>query len=361
MGDEPAGLDIRTRRADPARRGRPAPSPPPSCCASATPDRMVAAGRRGRRGRPSVVSRGAPRARRRGHRSSAGRSPSPTSPIRPAPTSPTDPATASDDPEVAADLAAARAAGTLADDPAHAWGNARDPRLRDRPPGRGRPSIDPAADRLPLASPDEAARAPTDVRHRPGDARPRGLRRGPAARSPTASRAPSRSVSQDPAPGRAARGAAGDRLGDGAGGQPRRRGRPREPVRGRGDLRRRGRPRRSRLHRGRKLQRCRGAPAADRQGVGEHRRRAQAAPRPAAEPRRRGARLDGLRARRPDRGHRGAGRLLPDRPDPRPGRHVRGDERGGPLAVRGRRALPGRQVAAPTSRTSRTRSSGWRR
>ena len=63
-----------------------------------------------------------------------------------------------DDPEVAADLAAARAAGTLADDPAHAWGNAAIPGF-----GIGRPvaepDIDPAADRLPLAGPDEAARA----------------------------------------------------------------------------------------------------------------------------------------------------------------------------------------------------------
>jgi hypothetical protein len=63
-----------------------------------------------------------------------------------------------DDPEVAADLAAARAAGTLADDPAHAWGNAAIPGF-----GIGRPvaepDIDPAAERLPLAGPDEAARA----------------------------------------------------------------------------------------------------------------------------------------------------------------------------------------------------------
>ena len=62
-----------------------------------------------------------------------------------------------DDPEVAADLAAARAAGTLADDPAHAWGNAAIPGF-----GIGRPVaepvIDPPANRLPLAGPDEAAR-----------------------------------------------------------------------------------------------------------------------------------------------------------------------------------------------------------
>jgi len=62
-----------------------------------------------------------------------------------------------DDPEVAADIAAARATGSLADDPAEAWGNAAIPGF-----GIGRPvvepEIDPAADRLPLAGPDEAAR-----------------------------------------------------------------------------------------------------------------------------------------------------------------------------------------------------------
>ena len=63
-----------------------------------------------------------------------------------------------DDPEVAADLAEARAAGTLADDPAAAWGNAAIPGF-----GIGRPAtppvIDPEADPLPLAAPEAAARA----------------------------------------------------------------------------------------------------------------------------------------------------------------------------------------------------------
>jgi hypothetical protein len=62
-----------------------------------------------------------------------------------------------DDPEVAADLAAARATGHLADDATTAWGNAAIPGF-----GIGRPvttpSIDPSADCLPLAGPDEAAR-----------------------------------------------------------------------------------------------------------------------------------------------------------------------------------------------------------
>lgn len=61
------------------------------------------------------------------------------------------------DPEVAADLAAARAAGTLVSDPEDAWGNAAIPGF-----GIGRPiraaEIDPAANPLPLAGPEEAAR-----------------------------------------------------------------------------------------------------------------------------------------------------------------------------------------------------------
>jgi hypothetical protein len=62
------------------------------------------------------------------------------------------------DPEVAADLAAARAAGTLVDDPDAAWGNAAIPGF-----GIGRPvspaAIDPAANALPLATAEAAASA----------------------------------------------------------------------------------------------------------------------------------------------------------------------------------------------------------
>lgn len=62
------------------------------------------------------------------------------------------------DPEIAADLAEARAAGILATDPEDAWGNAAIPGF-----GIGRPvatpEIDPAANRLPLATAEEAARA----------------------------------------------------------------------------------------------------------------------------------------------------------------------------------------------------------
>lgn len=62
------------------------------------------------------------------------------------------------DPEIAADLAEARAAGILAADPEDAWGNAAIPGF-----GIGRPvttpEIDQAANRLPLATPEEAAQA----------------------------------------------------------------------------------------------------------------------------------------------------------------------------------------------------------
>ena len=69
----------------------------------------------------------------------------------------TGPDLAVDDPEIAADLAAARAAGTLADDPAEAWGNAAIAGF-----GIGRPvaapELDPGVNALPIASADEAAR-----------------------------------------------------------------------------------------------------------------------------------------------------------------------------------------------------------
>ena len=71
-----------------------------------------------------------------------------------------------DDPEVAADLAEARANGTLVDDPAAAWGNAAIPGF-----GIGRPvvapSIDAAADHLPLADVETAARAERTFRIAP--------------------------------------------------------------------------------------------------------------------------------------------------------------------------------------------------
>jgi hypothetical protein len=64
---------------------------------------------------------------------------------------------AADDPEIAADLAAARATGALADDPEEAWGNAAIPGFGIGRPTRT-PELDPAADRLPIAPAAEAAR-----------------------------------------------------------------------------------------------------------------------------------------------------------------------------------------------------------
>jgi hypothetical protein len=64
----------------------------------------------------------------------------------------------STDPEVAADLAEARAAGILAADPAAAWGNAAIAGFGIGAPVR-RPALDPAADQLPIASEAAAAAA----------------------------------------------------------------------------------------------------------------------------------------------------------------------------------------------------------
>lgn len=61
------------------------------------------------------------------------------------------------DPELAADLAEARAAGTLADDPAEAWGNAAIPGFGIGKPVRS-PTLDAAAHALPLAAAQDAAR-----------------------------------------------------------------------------------------------------------------------------------------------------------------------------------------------------------
>jgi len=62
-----------------------------------------------------------------------------------------------DDPEVAADLAEARATGQLASDPEDAWGNAAIPGFGIGRPVRA-PELDPDADALPLAPAAEAAR-----------------------------------------------------------------------------------------------------------------------------------------------------------------------------------------------------------
>ena len=61
-----------------------------------------------------------------------------------------------DDPEIAADMAAATAAGSLADDPAAAWGNAAIPGFGIGEPVRA-PVIDPAAHPEPIADATQAA------------------------------------------------------------------------------------------------------------------------------------------------------------------------------------------------------------
>jgi hypothetical protein len=67
-------------------------------------------------------------------------------------------AAGSDDPEIAASIAEARAAGTLLADPADAWGNAAIPGFGIGQPVAA-PELDPAAHPLPLAEPGQAARA----------------------------------------------------------------------------------------------------------------------------------------------------------------------------------------------------------
>lgn len=66
-------------------------------------------------------------------------------------------AIALDDPEVAADIAEARAAGRLAEDPEAAWGNAAIPGFGIGRPIRP-PELDPDADALPLGTAEDAAR-----------------------------------------------------------------------------------------------------------------------------------------------------------------------------------------------------------
>jgi hypothetical protein len=70
---------------------------------------------------------------------------------------PPDPMSGLRDPEIAADLAAARAAGILADDPAEAWGNAAIPGFGIGRPVRD-PDLHPDAYDPPLATSEEAAR-----------------------------------------------------------------------------------------------------------------------------------------------------------------------------------------------------------
>ncbi|HET7473423.1 MAG TPA: hypothetical protein VFJ71_09880 [Candidatus Limnocylindrales bacterium] len=67
-------------------------------------------------------------------------------------------AVGADDPEIAGDIAEARAAGLLEDTPEEAWGNAAIPGFGIGRPVRT-PELDPRADALPLGTPEAAARA----------------------------------------------------------------------------------------------------------------------------------------------------------------------------------------------------------
>jgi hypothetical protein len=71
------------------------------------------------------------------------------------------------DPEIAADLAEARAAGMLETDPGEAWGNAAIPGFGIGRPVRT-PELDPAAAALPVASEDEAEQAERTFEIAPG-------------------------------------------------------------------------------------------------------------------------------------------------------------------------------------------------
>ena len=171
LGDEPAGLDIRRGGSDPGRRGRPRRR---RRRAAARPRavRVVAAGRRGRLGRPAVVSRDTARARRRGddHR--------PGGPLLRAVRSgrrrhrqrirgqPRRSRGRGGPCRGAGGRHACRRSGA-------SLGERRDPRLRDRPPGRGtrdRPGGGPVA----AGQSGRSGASGADVRDRPGDAGPGG-------------------------------------------------------------------------------------------------------------------------------------------------------------------------------------------
>ena len=82
-----------------------------------------------------------------------------------------------DDPEVAADLAEARASGALVDDPAAAWGNAAIPGF-----GIGRPvaaaAHRPGGQSAATGSRGGGGEGAANLRDRPGDARRRRVRGG---------------------------------------------------------------------------------------------------------------------------------------------------------------------------------------
>ena len=293
-------------------------------------------------------------------RSSGGRCPSATWRIRPARTSARAPTPSlAGDPEVAADLARRPGDGHARDRPRGRLGQRRDPRLRHRPAGprRGdRPGRVPAPAR---PDPSEAARIERTFEIDPetlvvaaSDEVPLLIAYGTPGRGvrPTAGPVP-RSAWSGPS-SRSSRRWSSRSCSAGAS--------VREPARLRGGLRGRARRPDRRVPGRLDLQRRHGAPPADRQGVVEHRRRPQAAPRPAARARVGGPRPDGVRAGRPDRRDPRPGGLRPDRADPRPGRRLGADER----APSGRCSRPSNAIPRSSRRrtwpTCRPRSSASR-
>ena len=181
MGDEPPGL----RSARAARRGL-------AEVDRADRHRRAADGARPRSRRPAAWRRCATATRRRRlPRDPAGawrlRSPIvgralpfPTSPTRSRRTIGTEADRARRDPEIAADIAEARAAGTLVARPRGRLGQRRDPGVRHRPAG-DRAGTRPGRRRPAAGDPAEAARAERTFEIAPGDARRGRLGRGAAA------------------------------------------------------------------------------------------------------------------------------------------------------------------------------------
>ena len=156
MGDVPTALDWRVGarsrprpRSRGGHRGPPARRRPPERLARPAPSPRVAASEP----TASVVSSPATRSPSWGTPLPFGEMADPTS----ADIGGDAAGLMADDPEIAADLARARADGTLLDDPEDAWGNAAIPGFGIGRPVR-EPDLDPAADVLPVATAEEAER-----------------------------------------------------------------------------------------------------------------------------------------------------------------------------------------------------------
>ena len=199
VGDEPAGLAMRIGRPRPGRPRSTARPPSPSCCASASPADDAPAGLAPATG----AGAGASTARRGSSRAIAvtivGRA-APvlaTWSIRPARTSGTGPAASLDRPGGRRRPRRGPCGRHPRRRPGGRLGQRRDPGLRDRPAGGRRPSSTrpPTRCRSPTPTRPPASSARFEIA--PEIARPRGLGRRPAARSPTATPARRRGRDQD--------------------------------------------------------------------------------------------------------------------------------------------------------------------